>query len=227
MLLGRHYELKTATVAIDSNRIAVKIPAGALVKAMAQSVENDRMIAVLWQGRTYVMFTIDLMERGNEIKEVPPGYQLQAGREQVRQELYQAVRLAQERRQQASKWFNEVVNDIPSGIPERQNLTMRMHMRRFTRLTNGFSKKLENHIAAVALHFMFYNFVRIHQTLRVTPAMAAGPCFSSPSRLALELIEVGITKRCHGPAMGEGRGFAGSPAFSQEPVKRLCLPQRD
>ena len=47
-------------------------------------------------------------------------------------------------------------------------------MRRFTRLTNAFSKKLENHIAAVSLHFMFYNFVRIHQTLRVTPAMAAG-----------------------------------------------------
>jgi hypothetical protein len=51
---------------------------------------------------------------------------------------------------------------------------MRMHMRRFTRLTNGFSKKLENHIAAVSLHFMHYNFVRIHQTLRMSPAMAAG-----------------------------------------------------
>jgi IS1 family transposase len=62
---------------------------------------------------------------------------------------------------------------ISTSYVERQNLTMRMHMRRFTRLTNGFSKKLENHIAAVALHFMYYNFVRIHQTLRVTPAMAA------------------------------------------------------
>jgi hypothetical protein len=51
---------------------------------------------------------------------------------------------------------------------------MRMSMRRFTRLTNAFSKKLENHIAAVALHFAWYNFCRIHQTLRVTPAMAAG-----------------------------------------------------
>lgn len=47
-------------------------------------------------------------------------------------------------------------------------------MRRFTRLTNGFSKKVENHIAAIAVHFMFYNFLKIHQTLRVTPAMAAG-----------------------------------------------------
>jgi len=51
---------------------------------------------------------------------------------------------------------------------------MRMGMRRFTRLTNGFSKKLQNHAAAIALHFMYYNFARVHQTLRVTPAMAAG-----------------------------------------------------
>jgi IS1 family transposase len=63
---------------------------------------------------------------------------------------------------------------INTSYAERQNLTMRMHMRRFTRLTNAFSKNLENHAFAVALHQMFYNFVRIHQTLRVTPAMAAG-----------------------------------------------------
>lgn len=63
---------------------------------------------------------------------------------------------------------------ISTSYAERQNLTMRMHMRRFTRLTNAFSKKIENHSYAVALHAMFYNFVRIHQTLKVTPAMAAG-----------------------------------------------------
>jgi IS1 family transposase len=63
---------------------------------------------------------------------------------------------------------------ISTSYIERQNLTMRMSMRRFTRLTNGYSKKLENHEASVALHFMYYNFVRIHHTLRVTPAMAAG-----------------------------------------------------
>jgi IS1 family transposase len=63
---------------------------------------------------------------------------------------------------------------ISTSYVERQNLTMRMGMRRFTRLTNAFSKKLENHIAAVSLHFMYYNFVRIHQTLKVTPAMQAG-----------------------------------------------------
>lgn len=65
-------------------------------------------------------------------------------------------------------------NHVSTSHTERQNLTMRMSMRRFTRLTNGFSKKLENHEAAIALHFMYYNFARVHQTLRVTPAMEAG-----------------------------------------------------
>ena len=59
-------------------------------------------------------------------------------------------------------------------LDERQNLTMRMSMRRFTRLTNGFSKKVKNHAAMVSLYFMYYNFGRVHQTLRVTPAMEAG-----------------------------------------------------
>lgn len=63
---------------------------------------------------------------------------------------------------------------ISTSHTERQNLTMRMQMRRFTRLTNAFSKKIENHESAIALHYMHYNFARVHQTLRVTPAMEAG-----------------------------------------------------
>jgi IS1 family transposase len=63
---------------------------------------------------------------------------------------------------------------IATSYIERQNLTMRMSMRRFTRLTNAFSKKIENHTAAIALYYMYYNFCRVHQTLRVTPAMQAG-----------------------------------------------------
>lgn len=63
---------------------------------------------------------------------------------------------------------------ISTSYVERQNLTMRMHMRRFTRLTNGFSKKIEAHVNAIALHFAYYNFVRDHRTLRMPPALHAG-----------------------------------------------------
>ena len=63
---------------------------------------------------------------------------------------------------------------ISTSYVERQNLTMRMGMKRYARLSNGFSKKIANHEAATALHFMHYYFCRVHQTLRVTPAMEAG-----------------------------------------------------
>ena len=63
---------------------------------------------------------------------------------------------------------------VSTSYVERSNLTMRMHMRRFTRLTNGFSKKAENHAYAVALHMMYYNFVKLHSKLRISPAIAAG-----------------------------------------------------
>ncbi|MDR6659721.1 IS1 family transposase [Tardiphaga robiniae] len=69
---------------------------------------------------------------------------------------------------------NPDVKHVSTSYVERQNLNMRMGMRRFTRPTNAFSKKLENHCHALALYFMFYNFARIHKTLKVSPAMAAG-----------------------------------------------------
>jgi IS1 family transposase len=76
--------------------------------------------------------------------------------------------------QAASRTGDPDPKHISTSYVERQNLTMRMQMRRFTRLTNGFSKKIEMHAHAVALHFMHYNFCRIHGSLRITPAMAAG-----------------------------------------------------
>jgi IS1 family transposase len=78
---------------------------------------------------------------------------------------------------------------VSTSYVERQNLTMRMHMRRFTSLTNRFSKKLDNHGYAVALHFMYCNYVRIHQTLRVTPAMDAG--LADHAWTVQELVEMG------------------------------------
>jgi IS1 family transposase len=92
-------------------------------------------------------------------------------------------------------------SDISTSIVERQNLTMRMSMRRFTRKTNGHSKKVENHMHAISLHFLYYNYARIHQTLRITPAMAAGlsdHVWSAEEIAALAPIEAPQTR---GPYM--------------------------
>ena len=73
-----------------------------------------------------------------------------------------------------SREGNPDIKHVSTSYVERQNLTMRMSMCRFTRLTDAFSKKLDNHIHALALYFVFYNFTRIHKTLSMSPAMAAG-----------------------------------------------------
>ena len=77
---------------------------------------------------------------------------------------------------------------VSTSYVERQNLTMRMSMRRFTRLTNAFSKKIENHEHAVALHYFYYNFVRKHQTIKTTPAVAAG--IANRPMTMLELVKM-------------------------------------
>jgi IS1 family transposase len=112
---------------------------------------------------------------------------------------------------------------ISTSFVERQNLTMRMSMRRFTRLTNGFSKKVENHIAAVSLHFMYYNFVRIHQTLRETPAMAAGVT----DRLweisdIVRLLEDWQERQERAAAMERAARLLGVPVSSLPKKGRIC-----
>jgi IS1 family transposase len=86
---------------------------------------------------------------------------------------------------------------VSTSYVERSNLTMRMSMRRFTRLTNAFSKKIDNHIHALSLYFVFYNFVRIHKTLKTSPAMAAG---ISKTLWSMEDIVLLIDARAKAPS---------------------------
>src|SRR5262249_1366019 len=103
---------------------------------------------------------------------------------------------------------------ISTSYAERQNLNVRMHTRRFTRLTNAFSKKVENHAHAVALFALYYNFVRVHKTLRMTPAMAAG--------VTKRLWEMSEMQSC--ALLAESR--IGSPSVSWFLVKVQVLPRK-
>jgi hypothetical protein len=111
---------------------------------------------------------------------------------------------------------------VSTNFAERQNLTLRMQSRRFTRLTNAFSKKLENHALSVALHYMHYNFCRIHKTLRITPAMAAGVTDHVWTRSAPhELQRSAMSRQSEGMRVD---GFAGKRWRRQGIVCRVRPP---
>lgn len=118
---------------------------------------------------------------------------------------------------------------VSTSFVERQNLTMRMQMRRFTRLTNAFSKSLENHCHAVSLFYMWYNFVRIHQTLRVTPAMEAGisaHVWSIQNVLALngraDVTKAAQVRHDRGNSLNSLSANLTAQELGTTPVSRLC-----
>jgi hypothetical protein len=124
MLLGRQYELDTATLAVNTNRVAEKIPAGSLVRVISEvktndRIGNDRMVDVLWEGRPYTLFVTDLIERGKTVNEpndsaIPDSMPDAEG---LSQALREDLKSAHERRQRAYDLFHEVMTDIPSGLP--------------------------------------------------------------------------------------------------------------
>ena len=111
---------------------------------------------------------------------------------------------------------------ISTSYVERFNLTTRMQMRRFTRLTNGFSKKLENHKAAIALHIAHYNLCRVHETIRVTPAMALG--VADHVWTIDELVEAALTAPVPSPLVPEPH--KGTSAARAKGEKRGSGPSR-
>jgi hypothetical protein len=118
MLAGRRFSLKIPTLAVDSQRVAVMMPVGAVVNVVSESIDG-KMAHVAWNGQPLAMFTIDLSERGREIgepidPEVPQG---PLDPEKVRKVLQNELEAAQERRAAASAHFNAVMAEIPSGLP--------------------------------------------------------------------------------------------------------------
>lgn len=163
------------------------------------AIDSDTKLAISWLvGRRDVeyaeAFTADLASRlADRIQLTTDGYGVYVNAIEkafagavdyaMLVKVYEGMGATDQRRYSPSRFVsadkrringNPDMSDVSTSYVERQNLTMRMGMRRFTRLTNGFSKKIENLAHAVALHFVYYNFGRIHKTLRVTPAMEAG-----------------------------------------------------
>jgi hypothetical protein len=118
MLAGRRFILKIPTIAVDSRRVAVMMPIGAVLDVLSESVDG-KMTQVIWDGRPVAMFTIDLEERGREIAETVNAANGQGplDPERVRKVLQNELEAAQERRAAASEHFNEVMAEVPSGLP--------------------------------------------------------------------------------------------------------------
>jgi len=119
MLIGKRFSLRTATIAVDSERVAFILPAGSVLQVVPGPAESDQMVKVLWEGRTAVMFAVDLTARGLEISDPQSidNADPMSGRAQTLQTLRKDLHEAQERRQIASERFKEVVAEVPSGIP--------------------------------------------------------------------------------------------------------------
>jgi hypothetical protein len=115
MLIGRRFKLRVATIAVDGERVTVMIPAGTIVKVVSDSCEGTRMVDVLTDGRIFVMFALDVIERGDEITDRPLAPV--ADSESIRRKLNHDLMDADERREVASDRFNAILDDIPSGIP--------------------------------------------------------------------------------------------------------------
>jgi len=118
MLAGRRFILKIPTIAVDSRRVAVMMPIGAVLDVLSESVDG-KMTQVIWDGRPVAMFTIDLEERGRQIAETVNAANGQGplDPEHVRKALQNELEAAQERRAAASEHFNEVMAEVPSGLP--------------------------------------------------------------------------------------------------------------
>jgi hypothetical protein len=128
MLTGKRFKLKTPTVAVDGNRVAVTIPAAHIVEVISGPSDSDQTINVLWNGQAVVMFGIDLRQRGEDIGDsgMHARPSLATDREQALAALNHDLRVAQQRRDEASALFSDIMKDVPSGIPHPDG-TDRIH----------------------------------------------------------------------------------------------------
>ena len=127
MLTGRRFMLRSPTVAVDAQRVVLIMPVGAILAVISDTAAENHMIEVTWEGRKLAMFESDLLERGEENFGTEAAQPSAINSEEVRQLLQDDFDAAQQRRIKASKRYNEVLSDIPSGIPHPDG-TDRIHL---------------------------------------------------------------------------------------------------